>query len=170
MKFLLLLTGFASFLAACIPSQSPLPTLPVGNVSDIINVTVSTPDSFEIDQLPTLSKLPDDACTKTKEGKNCTIDANQAIKWGWGFCKNSESALQSAVAKAEVQLVVDDVRIPPDLIYQRDEVYDRKSVSYCHTWFIKLSDWQRGSTVRLENRNVANVLGSRTNVFIINVK
>ncbi len=168
-KIILMLTSFVSILAACTsPPPSPLPE---GNVSDIKNVRVSRPDPAEMDQLTTLSRLPEGACTSTKDGKDCTIDANQALKWGWGFCKNSEAALQSAVKKAQVELIVDGVKIPGDLIYQHDDVYDRKVTPYCHTWLIKLSDWNAGSKVKLESRHyVPGVIGPKTNVFVVTVK
>jgi hypothetical protein len=153
---------------ACSSQTSQLE--PTGNISDIKNVTISKPEKTEIDILPTISKLPADSCTTTDEGKTCSINRDQAIKWGWGFCENDETTLRSNAPTAQVELLVNNIRIPDNLIYQRDETYNRQQNAYCHTWFVKFNEWQSGSTVRLENKTKAGSLGTQHNVFVINVK
>jgi len=99
-----MLTSIVSILAAC--TSPPPPPLPEGNISDIKNVMVSSPVPSAIDNLSTLSRLPEGACTKTKEGKYCTIDANQVIKWRWGFCKNGSSEKRFCQDESNAKSVV----------------------------------------------------------------
>jgi tetratricopeptide (TPR) repeat protein len=140
------------------------------DITQVKNVTVSIPDEVEIDQLLSISALPDEDCTVTKEDKACSISPNQAIKWGWGFCENDATTLHSKVSTAQVDLIVDNVRIPHNLIYQQEKTYNRQQNAYCHIWLIKLSDWQSGSTVRLENRARISIFDTHKNIFLMNVQ
>lgn len=170
MRRLLTLGGAVIVLAACLQPPLPPPTLPAGDVSTIRDVMIAKPDPSEMDHLTTISTLPAETCTQNKDGKVCSIDSGQEIKWGWGFCEDDEATLQSEVPDAQVELIVDGVKIPSSLIYQRDEVYERPRSGYCHTWSIKLSNWQAGSSVRLENRATAGSLRPQSNVFVMNVQ
>jgi len=169
-NYFILLFGFYLVFTACNNSSAPLLTQPLGDVSDITNVTVSKLGESEIDQLTTVSKLPVDACNETDKNIACSIIASQILKWGWGFCENDEATLHAKVPKVQVELIVDGIRIPDDLIYQRDETYNRQQLAYCHTWSIKLSNWESGSTVRLENRNNLSPLVPQYNIFVLNVE
>lgn len=169
-QLLTFLAAICALLGACGNSSLPFAPLPAGNVADILNVRVSTPNETEIDELPTISQLPVSTCTRTAEKTTCTISADQPIKWGWGFCDNDAAALRVAVPNAQVILLVDNVRIPGDLIYQRDEVYDRQEHRYCHTWFIKLDNWVGGSSVRLQNRAQAGDVLPQVNTFVVDVE
>ena len=147
-----------------------LPSQPVGNVSDITGVTVSKLTDTESNQLPRFSDLSPESCgEKTSEGTPCTIKADQVVQWGWGLCEPSETLLHLKAAIAHVELIVDNVRLPDELIYQHDVTIKDRPNPYCHGWMIKLTQWQSGHTIRLENR--AKLLLSRYgNVFLISVQ
>ncbi len=143
---------------------------PAGSVSEINGVTVSKLNETEVDQLLTVSKLPAQDCTQTSTSKICTIEPSQVLKWGWGLCANDAATLRSKVSQTQVELIVDSVRILKDMIYQRDEIYDRQENAYCHVWLIKLNRWQSGSTVKLENKATTSVFDTQRNIFVMNVK
>jgi hypothetical protein len=167
---IIMLFGLCLVVSGCNKSTSPLPTQPVGEFSDIKNVTVSRPNEVDIDQLTSINKLPGEACTINDEAKVCSISTSQIIKWGWGICVNDEASLRAVIPNAQVELIVNGIRIPDYIIYQRDETNDRPKNPYCHTWSIKLENWQNGSTVRLENWAFTSQLGPQNNVFVLNVK
>ncbi|OGF57549.1 MAG: hypothetical protein A2Z21_05820 [Candidatus Fraserbacteria bacterium RBG_16_55_9] len=140
------------------------------DTAQISGVAVARLTDSEVDRLPTLSKLSAEACSETTKGKSCLISRDVDLKWGWGFCDNDAESLQSGVRAARVELIVDDVRIPSDLIYERDETYDRVQNAFCHVWLVKLTEWESGATVRLENWATTPSLGEQDNLFVVNVK
>lgn len=156
------------FLAAYLLPQASFH--PIGNIESIKNVTVSKPADSEMNSLLTISKLPAENCYQDGSKKTCTIDPEQAIKWGWGFCENDKKTLAYKTANTQIELVVDNVRLPEEVIFERDETYDRNENSYCHTWFTKLSNWQQKQTIRLENKAVILGLPTANNVFVMHVK
>jgi hypothetical protein len=172
-SFILYIVGlFATIVACGNASQNNAQYLATTSATsaETQNVVVSKPSKQEMDELLTLSKLPTESCSDTQQGKTCLIQADQAIKWGWGFCKNEPSALNTALSKVEVGLFVDGEKIPENLIYQRDEEYDRSTNAYCHVWIVKLSNWRSGASIKLENRAVASILDTDRNEFLIKVE
>jgi len=141
------------------------------SIAAIDGVTVSTLAETEADRLPTISKLPVQDCTQTEASKTCIIEPNQALKWGWGLCANSHVMRRFNVLFAQVKLMVDNVRIPDDLIFQRDETYERTEMAYCHVWLIKLDSWQKGSIIQLENSGKTSPFSvQNNNTFVMQVK
>jgi hypothetical protein len=136
------------------------------------SVRVSRPDEQALAETVFISQLPEGTCVAANEGNVCSLPPAQIIKWGWGFCAENIESLENLLTNAQVELWVNNTLVPDVLIYQRNEIYEREENSHCHTWNIKLSNWQSGSSVRLENK--ANVPGAdfglQNNIFIINVQ
>ena len=147
-----------------------LPSQPVGNVSNIKSVTISKLTETEANQLPRFSDLSPETCgEKSSEGTPCTIKADQVIRWGWGLCEPNEMFMHFKAAIAQVELIVDNVRLPDELIYQYDVTIKDRPNPYCHGWMIKLTQWQSGNTIRLENRAKL-IFPKFNNVFLISVQ
>ena len=116
------------------------------------NVVVSKLAGSEVDQLPTIFRLPEHSCLINNGDAMCSINPNQPIRWGWGFCRHDRETLSTDMPRTQVDLFVEQIRVPDALVYQRDETYNRERFGYCHTWLIKLSDWKRGTTIRLQSK------------------
>lgn len=150
--------------------STPMPVMNSVGIPPSQNVIVSKPSDQEMEELPTLSKLPAGSCKETERERICVVAPEQAIRWGWGFCENDAEMLEAKKSELEIVLLVDGATVPETLIYQRDRVHNRTETPYCHTWTIKLSDWHSGTTVTLENRASLSFFKATSNVFVIQVK
>lgn len=82
---------------------------------------------------------------------HCLTSGDAAVKWGTGFCEDTQAALESQLANGSVELFVDGRKIETALISQRDERYQRPDKGYCHTWLVKLAHWTSGGKVKLRS-------------------
>lgn len=81
----------------------------------------------------------------------CQTSGDVAVKWGAGFCEDTQSKLETELAKGSVELFVDGRKIGESMITQNDERYERPSKGYCHTWLIKLAHWVPGRKATLRS-------------------
>lgn len=158
---------FCMQIAAC--SNQHLRSHPEGGDQEVNGVVVSKLTKSEVDSLPFLTNVPGGSCTRTPERMICSINPDEAINWGAGFCVDNPATLHSAVSFTKVELIVNNNRISESLIFQRNETYLRQRLGYCHVWLVKLSNWRSRRKVTLESRRWSPLDGETYEIATVNV-
>ena len=127
------------------PPATQVPTVPVPSVIP----RRTTPSEY--DTLPSIWIVsginnPGDLTKPGSKHYDALIEPSSTLLWLFYWCASNEATLAQNLNFITVDMLIDNVPLTPDLIYQRD---GSSSQWACRNWITTLSDWKSGGGTQL---------------------
>jgi len=115
------------------------------------NVIARSTTSSEINSIPSIWVFsgidnPGDIPSPGSKYYETVVDSSSAMRWMFFWCTSDSATLTQNLNYMAVNLLINDVPLGMDQIYQYDE---SSSHWYCRYWSTTLSDWVGGAIIKL---------------------
>jgi serine/threonine protein kinase len=130
------------------PTAPPVTQVPTASAPPV-SPRRTTPSEY--DTLPSIWIVsginnPGDLTKPGSKHYDALIDPSSTLLWLFYWCASNEATLAQNLNYITVDMLIDNVSLTPDLIYQRD---GSSSQWACRNWITTLSNWKSGGAAQL---------------------